>query len=151
VKKIGREIIRYMNALRVFINQREILKASKSNKLIFLRPTPSYRCGGNVEHYYHFIFDLVLPLNALLKDAPSNAVFAFENFGIFTDLLQSLFPGRTIIENDFNIPREIKKIKLIGMNPRGVHLTRKTLESFRHDICTILEIAQTRKLTKFCL
>ena len=139
------------NALLVFMNQREILKASKSTDFIFLRPVPAPSCGGHVEHYYHFIFDLILPLNILLKITPSNVVFMLEKIGVFTDRLQYLFPGRIRIENESTFPRETKRMNLVGMNPRGIHLTRKALESFRIDICSILGIKQVDNNNKVLL
>jgi hypothetical protein len=142
-EKIREEINRRFNARRVFINQREILWASKLNKLIFLKPICPPACSGFIEHYYHFIFDLLLPLNILLKKVPSDVVFVFESFGVFTDRLQYLFPGRTRIESESTIPAETKRMNLIGMNPLGIHLTRKAVEHFKNDICNSLGVDQT--------
>jgi len=132
--KAGRAAIRSLNTFRVAKNQYDILKASKSNRIIFLRPTSLPLGGGNIEHYYHFVFDLLIPLNLLLKNTSSDVIFALEDFGIFTDRLLGLNPERIMIVGESNAPRQAKNINLFGMSPTVMHLARKTLEEFRHDI-----------------
>ena len=129
-----RFIHRYVQKLRVIINQKKILNLSTSNKFILLRPTPPQLCGGTIEHYYHFIFDLVMPLNALIRRLPSNTTFLLENFGVLTNRLEDLFPGRTHILNNSSVINNVKEISLLGMNPRCVHLQSRELEFFCFDV-----------------
>jgi len=144
-------INRSIGALTTAYNQRKILELAKSSKLIFLEPVPPRKCGGNIERYYHFIFDLILPLNCLIKKTPPDVIFVVKDFGIYTDRLQHLFPSRIKIENKINIPRNTKRIHLIGMNPRCVHLKSGVLESFKSDICRNLEVAQSGRPNKILL
>jgi len=148
---IPKFIRRRMGALTTAYNQRKILELTKSSKLIFLEPVSPGMCRGNIEHYYHFIFDLILPLNCLIKKTSPDVIFIIKDFGIYTDRLQHLFPGRIKIKNEINIPRNTKKINLIGMNPKCVHFTSGTLESFKRDICRNLDVAQDDRPNKILL
>lgn len=150
-QRILQELYRKLNVLRISRNQREILEACKSNKLIFLTPVPPPPLGGHVEHYYHFVFDLVLPLNTLLRNTPSNVVFVLEQFGIFTNRLQHLLPDRVRVQDESTIPKDAKRMQLMGMNPFWVQLTRKAIETFSYDICSRLEIDQTGNNDKILL
>ena len=116
------------------VSQNKALTLSKSNKLILLQPTPPKLCGGNIEHYYHFIFDLVLPLNRLIQKLPKDNIFLLNDFGIFTNRLEDLFPGRTHILSDNTRPKKVKAAPLLGMNPRCVYLSPQELEDFSFNI-----------------
>ena len=148
---IPRFIRRRMSALTTVYNQRKIIELSKSSKLIFLEPVSPGTCSGNIENYYHFIFDLVFPLNCLIKKAPPDVIFVIKDFGIYTDRLQHLFPGRIEIEREINIPGNAKRIHLIGMNPKCVYFKSGTLENLKIDICRNLDIAQDGKPNKILL
>jgi len=148
---IPKFIRRRMGALTTAYNQRKILELTKSSKLIFLDPVSPGMCSGNIEHYYHFIFDLILPLNCLIKKTSPDVIFIIKDFGIYTDRLQHLFPGRIKINNEINIPRNTKRINLIGMNPKCVHFRSGTLESFKRDICRNLDVAQDDRPNKILL
>jgi hypothetical protein len=150
-RKVEHETTRIKTTHRVLNNQRGIIKASQSNELIFLRPVPPPIGGGNVEHYYHFVFDLLLPLHTLLKVAPPNVVFVLEHFGIFTNRLQYIFPGRIRIEDKFAALKETTVFDLIGMNPIGLHLTRKTIEQFSNSICNTVGIDHLESRNKILL
>ncbi|MCF8260980.1 MAG: glycosyltransferase family 61 protein [Melioribacteraceae bacterium] len=141
---------RMKKTIQVFLNQLEILKASKLNRQIFLNPIPPGG-RGHVEHYYHFIFDLLLPLNTLIKKTPPNTVFLLEHFGIFTNRVLDLFPGRIQIVDKNDVPKETKRINLIGINPLRVLLTSKFLESFVDDMFNNFGIEKTDKAKKILL
>lgn len=132
-------------------NQRKILAHAQSSRLIFLQPVPPWGCGGNIEHYYHFIFDLVLPLYFVVKQTPPDVIFVLEDFGIYTDRLHDLFPHRIKIAHDIDIPKNTKRIHLIGMNPKSVHSRHDALESFKRDICSNLKVDQTGEPNKVLL
>jgi hypothetical protein len=140
-----------MATLSTVNNQQEILELAKSNKLIFLEPVPPLKGGGNIEHYYHFIFDLSLPLYFLVNKTPPDVIFAFKAFGIYTDRLQHLFPNRIRIEDDGNIPKKTKRMYLIGMDPNCVHLRKSALESFKRYVCNNLEVDQRGRPNKILL
>lgn len=141
-RKMVREIQRRRKALLVFVNHRRILRASLSNDLIFLTPVSTSNHVRHVEHYYHFLFELVLPLNELLDKTPTSNIFMLKEFGILTEIIQSLFPGRIRIVDESYMPKEIKSMNLIGVNPNYVHVSRKTIEKFRRDIANLLGVNQ---------
>lgn len=142
---------RVYNAMRVKANHRKIIDASESNELVLLNPIAPYGCGGNVEHYYHFVFDLLLPLDVLLKKVPTDTVFVLEEFGSLSGLLRQLFPGRVSIVEASARPSGLKTLDLIGMNPRGVVTRSEQLEAFRESIFSILGIRKKRVCDKVLL
>jgi hypothetical protein len=147
--QIGLSRIRVRNLISVRKNQAQILKLSKSEKRILLKPKT---LGGNVEHYYHFILDLALPLNNLInKTSPKNVFLVENNLGPFTERLLQLYPDRVEILDRGARHREICSAHLIGMNPRHVLLTKNTLEKFRKDTCHRLQIGQSIKPSKILL
>lgn len=148
---LPKPIRRRIATLSILNNQRRILALSKSNKLIFLKPVSPRFCSGSVEHYYHFILDLVLPLNCLTKNTPDDVTFVLKDFGPFTERVQHLFPGRVKIENEIKVPNNLKRTRLIGMNPNGVYVTHKVIESFSQTIRQRCEVDQTGKPNKILL
>ena len=134
IKTIGKKLNRQLNLYIVSKNQQQIIEASKSNKLIYLKPVSPRPYGGSIEHYFHFVFNLLLPLTILFRQIPTDVVFVFKKFGVFADRLTKLFPGRIRIEEESNIPSEAKQFKLIGMNPKGVYISPQRMENFKQDI-----------------
>lgn len=131
------------NWICVNTNHIEILqltKLTKLRKVIFLIPVPPDGGGGNIEHYYHFIFDLVLPLFCLSNKTFPNTMFLIEDFGIFTDRLLQIFPESVEIANGVNKQKNIHETKLIGMNPKYVFLKKEILEDLKQSICSRLKI-----------
>jgi len=90
-------------------------------------------------------------LHCLLKKAPTDVVFGIKDFGIYTDRLQHLFPGRIKIEKEINIPGNAKRMHLIGMNPKCVYFKSEILENLKIDICRNLDIALDGKPNKILL
>ncbi|MEO0688446.1 MAG: glycosyltransferase family 61 protein, partial [Cyanobacteria bacterium J06649_11] len=117
-------------------NQREIIQLSKSHKKIFLKPKPPDGCGGNIDHYYHFVTDLVLPLYFLIQ-LTDETIFFLESFGLYTDRIIDLFSDRVrIISNPslLQAERDIKTIDLYGMNPKCTKVKHIEIERFRKRI-----------------
>lgn len=144
-------ILRYMGTCSAISNRRKIVQLAKSTRPIVLQPVPPRGGGGNIEHYYHFVFDLILPLHFLVRRTPPDVVFVLEEFGIYSERLQHLFPNRTQIANRTDIPKHTKQIHLVGMNPQWVHSNTSALEGFKRDICRTLQIDQTGKRNKILL
>lgn len=142
---------RYYNTLRVSLNQRQIVRSSKSRKLIFLNPVAPHGFSGHVEHYYHFVFDLILPLDSLFRKVSKDTVFAFEDFGPFSEQLQKLFPGRIVIEEASGKRRARGKMDLIGMNPLGVVVKRNQIENLRHRVFKVLGLTDVPNWNKILL
>ena len=132
-------------------NRKNILTLSNSNKVIFLEPVPPKNAGGNIEHYYHFIFNLILPLSYILEEIPQGVIFSLHEFGVFSKRLELIFPGRFKIEPRNYNPKDIKTIQLIGMNPRFVHLSTNVLEKFKTNIFRSLSINQYQQPNKILL
>ena len=133
-KKLGRRHIeRLINARVAARGRRRILDAARSNSVILLE---SVLFGpGNVEHYYHLLFDLIYPLHVLIQRAPANSMFLVEKRGPYTDLAELLFPNnvRTVAPSD--IPNGIERRPLPGLDPWHVCSTRGTLQTF----CTAVQ------------
>ncbi|MGF1523905.1 MAG: DUF563 domain-containing protein [Leptolyngbyaceae cyanobacterium] len=113
---------------------------TKTKNVIFLQPTPPVRCGGTVDRYYHFIFDLVLPLYCLRRQVAPEVTFLMEAPGGFIERLLKIFPqGVEAVDAD-NIISNLDTVPLIGMNPKGVGLSERLLNMFREDICRCLNV-----------
>jgi len=126
--------LQILNRYFILENQRELIKACHKNELVLLSPRPPFREGGNVEHYYHFIFDLLLPLSRLLKRTPPGFVFMMKEFGPFTERLEQIFSGKVKIVNDQELPASTITLPLIGMNPTVVYVKNDELNTFRQEI-----------------
>lgn len=141
-------LFRYLGKLIVVNNQRKILEHTKSNKVIFLNPVSPTLGKGKLDNYFHFIFDLLFPLNKLINDSPNDVVFAFKDIGLYTDRLKSLFCKRIIIiENKENFD-DVKQSSLIGMNPKWVHITDETALNFKNDVFNKLGIRESVDIPK---
>lgn len=144
------EMLSRENAARsVAENRQEILKQAQTNSFIYLQPVPPPgQCGGHVEHYYHFLFDLILPLYFIIKSTPKN-IFVLREVGPYTSWIHKLFPNRVKIDSTAGIPEEIPKIELIGMNPKCVEFTHKEIQEFSMQVCHMLGIdypAETNRI-----
>ncbi|MGH7884164.1 MAG: glycosyltransferase 61 family protein [Thermodesulfobacteriota bacterium] len=104
-----------------------------------------------MDNYFHFIFDLLFPLNLLMKKISYDVVFAFKYIGVNTERLQNLFPGRIKILDNEDEFKDIKKIDIIGMNPKWVHITNESAENFKNDICNKFGIIQSCESKKVIL
>lgn len=142
---------RFPVTLSVANNQQKILALARSNKIIFLKPVPPRKCGGIIEHYYHFVFDLILPLHLLIAKSPPHVTYALNRFGIYTNRLNEIFPGRTIIIDESESTTDLVTERLIGMNPLCVHLSKEIVESFRTAVSASLDIDRTATRNKVLL
>lgn len=139
-----------LNAYIIRKNQKEIVALSKSNKSIYLNPVPSYTCGGNIKHYYHFIFDLLLPLSFLIRNTTSDVVFVLKDFGVLTAVLKDVFDSRIRVALDFD-DASIPQIELIGMNPYGVNINQFEYKWLKHYLMNALDIPVSKKRNKIIL
>ncbi|MEM9905555.1 MAG: glycosyltransferase family 61 protein [Cyanobacteria bacterium P01_D01_bin.44] len=148
---IPKFIQKHRSTFAVASNQRKILKFAKSNKLIFLEPTPPPRGSGSIENYYHFIVDTVLPLYFVLTQTPADVIFIIRGLGIHADKLRQLFSNRIKVEDKTNIQRGFKTSALVGMNPRFVNVNSSDLEKFKGDICSYLKVDQNSQSNRILL
>ena len=85
----------YLNTHLVKANQMAIQNLCKeTDGPIFIHPRP---LGGSVQHYYHFTFDLMLPLSMVLKNTPPEIIFSLRHFGPLTPILLKSFGERVRI------------------------------------------------------
>ena len=111
-------------------NQKDIIRLSKQGQNeIHIESKPLVR--GNIEHYYHFLFDLVLPLSKLIEKTSSDTVFKIDTFGPLSEYLLRIFPGRVALNETV---KQNEAHQLIGMNPIGLRSL-----SFNYD--TLYETA----------
>ncbi|QDT47851.1 hypothetical protein Pan258_18900 [Symmachiella dynata] len=136
-----------LQSLRAYLvqrNRRNICQLSHRTEQL-LEPV------NNVEHYYHFIFDLCLPLHLTLQAASPNAKFSLRDFGIFTERLPLLFPDRVKIVGKDHDTDGLTCRPLNGMNPVFMRLSRQELESFTSHVLTTLDIDSTAPPNKILL
>lgn len=131
---------RRINSHTVAANQAQIIRLAQSKNVVFLQPTPPVRCGGTVDRYYHFIFDLVLPLYCLRRRVSSEVTFLVEAPGGFTERLFKIFPQGIEAVDLGDTISTLDTVPLIGMNPKGVGLSERLLDTFREDICRYLNV-----------
>lgn len=104
---------------RVNLNQRWVIRKARKSTSVSLVPVPLVR--GTIEHYYHFVFDLLLPLSLIIAKTKPEVIFTVNRFGPLSQELEKLFPGRVVLTD---LHHDEKGTILIGMNPRGLrHLT----------------------------
>ncbi|MFN5515695.1 MAG: glycosyltransferase 61 family protein [Cyanobacteriota bacterium] len=113
--------------------------------MITLQPTRS------THSYYHFIVDLLLPLSTVIKNTPDDCIFVIQEFGILTNLLTQIFPGRIKIEERDNKLRYTEEVNLNGMSPKYFYLTRNLMEDFALTVCNNLNIESTNESNKVLL
>jgi hypothetical protein len=136
------------DSIDLFRNQKELIKLSKTQNDIFLHPV--LLNGGSVEHYYHFIFDLLLPLSRLIKRTSAEVIFRLEDFGPLTNQLLAVYPDRVkFLASTETIA--LPEFDLIGMNPISVFYPPKTINKLKSDICLKLNIRLGNKRDKVIL
>ena len=128
-------------------NQRSIIRLATSTNNIALNPVPPFSAGGHVEHYYHFIFDLLLPLSFIIKKTPSNVIFSLNGFGVLTPILLKLFDNRVRIRSN----AWERKVNLIGMNPIQININHFQYKNLKEMVCEKLNIDSTSKPNKILL
>ena len=124
---IPNPIRRHVCAALVGLNRRHIRAAARRHGRILLEPVSS------VEHYFHFIFDLALPLWGIADAAPDLPGVVVRDFGIFSSHARRLFPERLeVIGAGESV--DLVSAPLLGMNPRWVHVTRDDVRSFKSHV-----------------
>ncbi len=117
----------FLAGLRAWVakrNRRSILRNRRSGPLT-LKP------DACVEHYYHFLFDLCLPLFLLVNESQAN--FKLRLRGPFANITQELFGDRAKAI-DPHTPSDSMDLVLRGMNPQLVSLSRQQIAAFRQFV-----------------
>lgn len=140
--------INYLFEVLVHLNQAYLAWRLKLKDRVFIIPQPGLH-KGNIEHYYHFIFDLVLPLQVLISKMDRAVIFQIKSFGPLTGILKEIFGQQIeIIDSDNSIYPEVHKYRLLGMNPLEVRLQKfniGALQRFAYDHFNI-RIKQRNKI-----
>ena len=129
----------YLSSVSVKRNQKRIIELANTQHTIFLNPVPPPKGEGNIEHYYHFLFDLILPLSILIDKTPPGVVFSLEEFGNLTPLLSEILGDRVTIQSDTAAP-SAGKIDLIGMDPLHVAVNRSQFQNLRKLILRAFQL-----------
>ncbi len=103
---------------------------AKRHEGVLLRPTPPPGNGGSVEHFYHFLFDLMLPLFFITEEGGGGTRFEIERRGPFMGWLETAYPGRIALVAEGR-GESGAEAELTGMNPQSVQLTSGEMRAFR--------------------
>ncbi|MFG0331841.1 MAG: glycosyltransferase family 61 protein [Maioricimonas sp. JB049] len=137
--------LKFLRAGLVRRNRAAIRRTAVRNGRLLLVP------DNNVEHYYHFLFDLCLPLWSLTEAVPPETRFALRSFGILTDCLAEVFPGRTYIEDGPIQTAELPQESLVGMNPIFVELNASEVARFRTHVLATQGVGEVPEPTNVLL
>ena len=137
-------LLRYWNWAWIAGSRQMIRLLAIRNKNILLVPTRPRGCGGDVHEYYHFIFDLVLPVYHILKRTPDDVEFKVEDFGRNSERLQQLLPNRIEIISSKAASVHPKRAKLVGMNPRGMARRSRVYDDFVKEVQSNVGIASRK-------
>lgn len=127
-------LLRVLRARRLAANRRAIMASAARHGRVVLVP------DNLAEHYYHFLFDLALPLHLLLQQAPADAHFAVRSSGPFLPRLETLFGSRVSLASGKGDLPHAKRQVLLGMNPLFVNVARGDLEGFAQHARSMLHI-----------
>lgn len=150
-KSIIRVLREHKQTLVSYFNRLLICNRSISENPVYLNPVPPSMGDGGLNNYYHFIFDLLLPLNLVLNKTPQSLAFYMEEIGVNCERLKMLFGKRILIVTKNTIDDKVKPIPLIGMDPDSTIIKHNTLESFKMDIFSSMGIPVKQKNNKVIL
>lgn len=151
IQTIRTKLIRYKNWLKVKNNQNQITKLPKQDKNLLLKVEYPAKCGGNLDNYYHFIVDLLLPFDLIFSKKIDNNFFFIEDNSPFIKIMIQLYPENINVIKNINNLDSYKILPLQGMSPLGVIVTRKQVEYFRKNIFSKLNIDINKKNNKILL
>lgn len=129
-------ILRSLRAMSVRRNRRSIIEAARRRRTLVLVP------DNLVEHYYHFLFDLCLPLFLVLEESDDDVRYTVRTSpGPFLNRLTAMFGHRvSIVESPDRRPRTGEYL-LAGMNPLFVDVRQDQLLRFAGSVKQALAIA----------
>jgi hypothetical protein len=120
----------FISTLSSNSNHKRIKRALAINPDIGLRPLAPLFEGGSVEHYYHFLFDLVFPVFEITGQQKSITIVAETQLApiakeLFCDKIKFIDP-----ESKFRGGT----MDLRGMNPRVYRIDERQILNFRNFI-----------------
>jgi len=129
----------WLNRIRITESFMHIIDKSATEKEIYLIPVAALGCGGSPHRYYHFLFDLLLPVYYLMRSTQSDVTFIVDNCGPFTERITEIFPERLRIRRAGEQP-DAYTAKIIGTNPNYYVLNRTLLQDFKEFVVNRLKI-----------
>jgi len=123
-------------------NQNLIKDALKEEGRIFLHPVPAPGCSGHVEHYFHFLFDLLLPLSCIVRDFDGVYTIKLFHIGVLSELLIELFGSKIEFVSRREHVKGISQQKLVGMTPTCVPMSLAQTYAFKSHIFSILNLTK---------
>lgn len=126
--------------LRVALNQAYLRKVASTAPRLLLVPRPPAGCGGSISHYYHLVFDLMMPLSRLFSAGRPPTTFQLQPFGPLTCSIRDVFGEAIEILPESSSAVVDRRETLMGMNPRCVHWTGRDLDDFRRFVLGRLSV-----------
>ena len=131
--------------LRVALNQAYLRKVAGTVPRLLLAPRPPTGCGGSVAHYYHFVFDLMMPLSRLFPAGRPPMTFQLRSFGPLTGAIRDVFGEAIEILPESGPASTERCATLLGMNPRCVRSICRDLEDFRRFVLGRFSVNDVRE------
>lgn len=126
------------NAARAAVGRRAIAATAVPGVPLHIDPLVIGR--GSVEHYYHFLFDLVLPLFLLARCTSPHVPFLVDDPGPLGIHLAPLFGSAVHLVPRGTSGGPRRRARLVGLNPRLVYLSRRTLARFASAMLDRLDV-----------
>lgn len=136
--------MRRMREARVIRNRSRIRKKSEQQTHLCLSPV------NRVEHYFHCIFDLILPLHCVLQELDDGATVSIPEFGIFSDRIPQIFGPQVAICEREEFPHS-EALPLLGMNPQFTRFELADLISLKRRLLDAFDIDHETRANKVLL
>lgn len=120
-------------------NQEKIIALAEEENQIRLDPKPLLR-RGSIEHYFHFVFDLLMPISLILPKVPQEVTFYVYPFGVLEGILNRLFEGRVKVANP---NEEVRVTDLVGMNPLMADLSLFPISKLKQTVFQDLSLEES--------
>ena len=147
-KRILRSLVgRFFVTLLVRRNQQSIIRAANFNKRISLSP---WNKNGSWEHYYHFIFDLLLPLSCVMDRTSEDVTFSIDGQGPLFKVLPQIF-GKRVELNKRVGTSSVKKMNIVSMNPILANLKNEKLDCLKENVFKCYKVKTTAVPNKVLL
>lgn len=106
---------------------------------------------NRVEHYFHFLFDLCLPLWHILEQVECDSKLRLKPFGIFSPRLAELFPGKLELVECSDTWSKETPLPMQGLNPQFTHLRDSDLARFKRYVDQTMGVDPSASANKIVL
>lgn len=101
-------------------------------------------------HYYHFLFDLVMPFYCLQRNVHAETLFYIDDVDLASQRLQELFPDQIVVYGQERDPR-IPTFPMVGLNPKVVDIPPDIIDEFVKFVWERLDCAYPSSRDKVLL